>query len=80
MARDWDKDLHYWDIKAKLGMHMIPEAKAAFFANREKFRIFNYWNLTCLREFYCWRKNGMILVQLHVILCARKRPSKKKNV
>ena len=37
VARGWDRDLHYWDIKAKLGMQMIPEAKAVFFANKEKF-------------------------------------------
>ena len=37
VARGWDRDLYYWDIKAKLGMQKIPEAKAVFFANKEKF-------------------------------------------
>ena len=37
VARWWDRDLHYWDIKAKLGMQMISEAKAVFLANKEKF-------------------------------------------
>ena len=37
ICRGWDKDLFYWDIKAKIGMQMFTEARDAFLANREIF-------------------------------------------
>ena len=37
VCRGWDKDLSYWDIKAKIGMQMFAEARDAFLANREIF-------------------------------------------
>lgn len=37
VCRGWDKDLFYWDIKAKMGMQMFAEARSVFFANKEKF-------------------------------------------
>lgn len=37
ISRSWDKDLHYWDIKTKIGMHLIAEAKDAFLSHKEKF-------------------------------------------
>lgn len=40
VARGWDKDLHYWDIKAKMGMQLFGEAKEIFLANKEKFSSF----------------------------------------
>lgn len=37
IGRGWDKDLSYWDIKAKMGLQMVEEAKKVFLANKEKF-------------------------------------------
>ena len=37
LSRGWDRDLRYWDIKAKVGMQMLAEAKEALFANKEIF-------------------------------------------
>ena len=37
VCRGWDKDLFYWDIKAKMGMQMFAEARSVFLANKEKF-------------------------------------------
>lgn len=37
ISRGWDRELHYWDIKAKIGMQMIEEAREAILANKEKF-------------------------------------------
>ena len=37
VCRGWDKDLSYWDIKAKISMRMLEEAKEVFLTNKEKF-------------------------------------------
>lgn len=37
LSRGWDRDLRYWDIKAKVGMQMLTEAKEALFANKAIF-------------------------------------------
>ena len=37
LSRGWDRDLRYWDIKAKVGMQMLTEAKEALFTNKEIF-------------------------------------------
>ena len=38
--RGWDRELHYWDIKAKMGMQMFAEAREIFLAHKEKFSAF----------------------------------------
>ena len=40
MYRGWDRELHYWDIKAKMGMQMFTEAREIFLEHKEKFSAF----------------------------------------
>lgn len=36
ISRGWDRELHYWDIKAKIGMQMIEEAREAILCQQRK--------------------------------------------
>lgn len=45
ISRGWDRELHYWDIKAKIGMQMIEEARKQSLPTKKNFPRFSLTNL-----------------------------------